>query len=97
MSIPFDQLRGDRECAGIGGITHLYEEGAVLVFSEPGVALYAYDLPVDIMPDDPEMTAMPSLLGRDILNRWRITYDPTGVGLKINVRTADRIFDLRRQ
>ncbi len=95
LGIQYDQLQGDRECGGIGGTVHCYVERAVLVFNDPGVELYAYDLEIDVMQYDPEMEDVPSLLGRDVIDRWRITYDPQGVGLKVKVRSADRIFDLR--
>ncbi len=94
LAIPYDKLQGDRECGGIGGIVHSFTERAILVFTDPNVMLYGYDLEVDIMPDGPEMEEVPSLLGRDVLDRWRITYDPQGVGLRAKVRSADITIDL---
>ena len=58
--------------------------------------LYAYDISIDIMQNDPDMEHLPSILGREILDQWRITYDPRGVGLRVTkVRSADMEFDLR--
>ena len=95
LGIQYDQLEGDRECGGIGGTVHCFVERTIVVFTDPGVALYAYDLDIDIMQNDPEMEGVPSLLGRDIIDRWRITYDPQGVGLRAKVYSADRVFDLK--
>ena len=36
------------------------------------------------------MGDIPSLLGRDILNRWRMVYDPSIDELSFEVHTADR-------
>lgn len=94
LGIPFDILQGDRECSGVGGTIHSFPERAILVFTNPQVMLYAYDLEIDIMPNDFDMEEVPSLLGRDVIDRWRITYDPQGTGLRAKVRSADMTIDL---
>lgn len=94
LGVPFDRLQGDHECGGIGGTIRHFAEQAVLVFSDSGVALYAYELQIAVMPNDPGMEEVPSLLGRDVVDRWRITYDPNGTGLRAKPRSADRIFNL---
>jgi hypothetical protein len=35
------------------------------------------------------MMMHPSLLGRDVLDRWRMNYDPSRDSLKFTVRSAD--------
>ncbi len=47
------------------------------------------------MPQEPGMIDVRSLLGRDIIDRWRITYDPLGVGLRVKVRSTDHKIDLK--
>ena len=37
-----------------------------------------------------------SLLGRDVLDRWRIIYDPRGTGLRAKPRSADITIDLAK-
>ena len=95
LGIPYDLLQGDRECGGIGGTIHNFVERAILVFSDPQVMLYGYDLEISIMPDDSEMEDVPSLLGRDVIDRWRVIYDPQGVGLRVTVRSADTMINLK--
>lgn len=95
LGVPFGQLQGDRECGGLGGTVHCFVERALLVFSDPGIALYAYDLHIDVMHDDPQMEDVPSILGRDVIDRWRITYDPQRARLRVIVRSADMVFDLK--
>ena len=94
--MPFDMLQGDRKCGGIGGTVHSFVERAVLVFTDPQVTLYAYDLEIDIMPDDPEIEEVPSLLGRDVIDRWRVIYDPQGTGLRAKPHFADLEIDLAK-
>ena len=95
LGVQFDDLSGDSECAGLGGVVHCYVERAVMAFSEPKVMLYAYDIEIDIMQDDPDMETVPSLLGRDIIVKCKLTFDHLGVGLRAKVHSADMEFDLR--
>lgn len=94
IGVPYDMLQGDRVCGGIGGRVHSFVERAVLVFTNPQVRLYAYELEIDIMPDAPEIEEVPSLLGRDVIDRWRIVYDPQGSGLRAKPHSADLEIDL---
>jgi len=95
LGITFSDLQGDTECVGVGGTVHYFVERALLVFSDPGKALYVYELPnLGIMPDDPQLDNVHSLLGRDVIDRWRITYDPQKVRLHAKIRLADITYDL---
>jgi hypothetical protein len=35
-----------------------------------------YSIYIGILEQDPELDPLPSLLGRDVLNKWRMDYDP---------------------
>ena len=94
LGVQYNLLEGDRECGGIGGTVHSFIERAILVFFHPNRTLYGYDLEIDIMPYDAEMEEVPSLLGWDVLDRWRIVYDPQGAGLRAKPRSADITIDL---
>ena len=89
LGVPFDLLEGDHECGGIGGTIHSFPERAILVFTDPQVMLFGYEIEIAIMPDGSGMEEVPSLLGRDVIDRWRVTYDPHGVGLRARPRSAD--------
>ena len=95
LRVPYDQLRGDSEAYGIGGSVHSYVERARIMFTEPDVALHGYEIDLDIVGLDPAMIDYTSLLGRDVIDRWQMTYDPAGVGLKARVRSADFTINLR--
>ena len=101
LKVPYGQLNGDREVGGIGGSVHCYEERAILVFTEPSVIGYAYDLQMDIMPVDPFAMDCPSILGRDVLDQWRIIYEPSHpmsrFRLRAKVKRSDITFDLKQR
>lgn len=50
--------------------------------------VYVYALDIEIAPPSPDALALPSLLGRDILDRWRMVYGPSYGILEFEVRTA---------
>jgi gag-polyprotein putative aspartyl protease len=88
MQVPFDQLGGDRQVSGIGGAMAVYSEPALIVFADTAV-LHVYEITLDVMPPDPTILDAPSLLGRDILDRWRMSYEPLKKELTFRVRSAD--------
>ena len=49
----------------------------------------AYSINLMIPRLDPDLFRMPSLLGRDVLDRWHMSYDPSRDKLSFTVRSAD--------
>jgi predicted aspartyl protease len=94
MGIDYAQLTGDSECMGIGGISHNFQEQAILVFLEPKRSLYVYVIDIAIAAAAPELLDIPSLLGRDILNRWRMSYNASNARLVFHVLSADEVIPL---
>ena len=68
--------------------TREHREEAVVMFTD-GTDLLAYNIELGILPWDPDMQRIPSLLGRDILHRWAMTYDYEGRTLTFEAHTAD--------
>ncbi len=96
MGIDYSQLRGDAPSIGVGGMVHSYHEPALLVFTDMGSIEYTYQVDIRFMEDSAISRQLPSLLGRDILNRWRIVYDLDIDELEATVRSADSTRLLRR-
>ena len=102
--LPADGLRMGLNCdtlkrspipsVGIGGVSRSYTEESVVLFNEPGKALYVYEIALEIVGSDDHLMDIPSLLGRDILNRWRMDYSPTTDDLTFQVVTADHTIPL---
>lgn len=89
LKIDYGQLSGDVETVGINGTSHDFTEPAVVVFSEPKRFLYVYNITLRIAPDDPGIRDLVSVLGRDILDQWRMTYNPQKRRLLFKVLLAD--------
>jgi hypothetical protein len=89
LKVNYEKLTGEAESIGTSGITHDFAEPAVLAFSEPKRFLYVYSITLRIAPYDPEIIDLPSILGRDILDQWRMTYNPQKKRLLFEVILAD--------
>ena len=89
LKVNYEKLTGEAESIGISGITHDFVEPAVVVFSDPKRFLYVYSITLRIAPYDPEIIDLPSILGRDILDQWRMTYNPQKKRLLFEVILAD--------
>ncbi|MBI2918225.1 MAG: hypothetical protein HYY01_09535 [Chloroflexi bacterium] len=91
MHLDYAKLTGRVETVGVGGISVNYLEQALLVFREARRTTYVYRIGLEIASPSAEIMHVPSLLGRDVLNRWRMIYDPIKDRLTFEVATADEI------
>jgi hypothetical protein len=89
MGIDYTKLTGQTQSVGVGGICHNFVEPALVVFSEPKRFLHVYIIPLAVCPHALDRMDLPSLLGRDILDQWRMTYHPTKKRLTFQVVSAD--------
>jgi hypothetical protein len=94
IGVDYAALTRETESVGVGGISRDYLDHALLIFSEPNRYLYAYFIDLMITAPSPEITDLPSLLGRDILHRWRISYNFATKRLVFDVLSADVVIPL---
>lgn len=93
-AIPFNQLENPVTSDGVGGPATYFRERAVLEFVD-GEAREIHSYEVDVLIAKPaadpmhSINRLPSLLGRDIIDRWRMVYDRTDGVLEFTVRSAD--------
>ena len=93
--VPFDRLQDGVTVGGIGGQSTYYEEPATLLFADDTERQsYGYIVVVDIAKPEDVSDEFPSLLGRDIIDRWRMVYDRTDSVLEFTVKSADAILDV---
>jgi hypothetical protein len=97
MGLDYGKLTGNVTAAGIGGLCQNFVEEAILAFSEPGKALYIYRVNIQIPAPSPDILDIPSLLGRDVLDRWSMTYTPSRKRLHFRVITADLTAPIPKQ
>lgn len=94
IGVQEDQLTGKAESFGIGGKLSCSVEPAVLIFRDDSGAAHFYSRTVQIMPlRRRDLAALPSLLGRDVLDHWRVTYDPQASLLEIDIHSADQTLE----
>ena len=77
---------------GAGGIARSRVVSAFMIFEEIGVGTYVYWIPeLSVFEPDEEFqrAQVPSLLGRDILNRWEMLYNPNEDRLEFRIKSAD--------
>ena len=92
--IDYSKLTTKQEIGGIGGVTELFVEPAVAIFAEDATSLHGFVIRVLIVPPSDEMMDVPSLVGRDVLDNWRMTYSPTEGQLSFNVKYSDFTVDI---
>ena len=94
MGVDYSVFDETIESVGIGGISKDFKTPAILAFSDSG-NLYVYAIPeLRVMTPSPEILNIPSLLGRDIIDRWSLTYDKPNNNLRVDVDTCDTQIDL---
>ena len=95
VGVDYTLLEDPFEVTTAGGTSEMFVEPAEVYFEdEDARARYAYRVMLLIAPPSIETTHLPSLLGRDIINRWRIDYHPTSSELRCEVITADEVIEL---
>ena len=83
-------LEGDPVAiGGTGGRATYVRIAALVSFAGEAGPTYSYELDLPVAVRSPAPTGLPSLLGRDILDRWRMTYSPSEGRLEFNVLSAD--------
>jgi len=75
FSVDMSQLIDPFDTYGVGGKAEGFKEEAIVTFSEPGVGLRVYTVEVIIIKPTQYIMQCPSLLGRDIMNKWTVIFD----------------------
>ena len=90
IGIDYKKLKlSNRQSVGISGTTRHFKERAFVTFSEPGRFLYVYEIDLAITRPNPKLKKVPSLLGRNVIDNWRMTYNPEKEKLWFKVWHAD--------
>lgn len=94
LRINYTKLTTEDHGIGYAGSTSDFICDGTVTFSEIGVMEYEYDVELRITKPDPvvslELLMIPSLLGRDILNQWHLSFDPSARLITANVLSCDR-------
>ncbi len=94
MRVDYTQLTGDNEAVGFGGISHNFTEQALVIFEESRKYLHIYAIDIDIVLPSNDIEDLPSVLGRDILDRWVMSYNKPANRITFRVKSSDRTIEL---
>ena len=89
LHIPRERLSVPTGIGGIGGAGYFSTEKAYVAFEDESDNTQFNVYEIDLYITHSETGSLPSLLGRDIINRWRIDYDPSISKLECTVRSDD--------
>ena len=89
IGIDYGALGSRSDIIGVGGKLEAYSVQTTIAFADSEAQVHFYRLTLDVACDS-EQYELPSLLGRDILNRWCMTYDPPNDHLRLDVVSADQ-------
>ena len=92
LKIDYSKLKSTDTSIGSSGPSLDYLCHAIVIFAEKGVRAYSYNVELRIPESKPETMILPSLLGRDIFNRWQASFDPSKRTIIANVLSCDREF-----
>ena len=94
MGIPISLLQNGLETVGIGGVVSNFREPAQLAFDDGRLTIvYVVELLI-AEPGGDATEGIPSLLGRDLLYNWDMTYSPMRGRLEFEVLRADFVMDV---
>ena len=89
LGVNYAQLDRVSQGTVIGGVADGFVETAWITFTGEDT-FYAYVIDMLILPPPYEQLDESALLGRNIIDRWRITYEKPSSLLEADVITADR-------
>ena len=90
LGIDYSTLSGRRaNSIGAGGKSRPYRYRSFVAFTEENARRRSYVIDLLIYPQNPDLDVLDSILGRNVLNRWRMRYDPDKDRLAFTVVTAD--------
>jgi hypothetical protein len=77
MKVDYSALSNPCTNLGVGGPSQDFQENAVAVFLDRTGRLCLFGISLILCPPNPAIMTFPSLLGRNVIDRWRLTYEPT--------------------
>lgn len=90
LGINYRTLAGPKgNTIGVGGGANPFEFRAVVIFAGNNASVFYYVIKLQVYPRKGKLLPLPSLLGRDVLDRWRMVYDPSKDRLRFTPKSWD--------
>jgi hypothetical protein len=96
LKVDYSKITDTDHSLGSGGPSLDYVCPAIAMFGETGIAMHSYRVELRLPEPKPELFIAPSLVGRDILNRWRMSFDPEKRTIIADIISSDRRFDISK-
>ena len=96
LKLDYSTLITPTQTVGIGGLSMDFCEPAILAFVDDGLGLCVYEEIINIATPHQDIDHIPSLLGRDIIDNWRLSYDKSNSHLSAEPFNADVIVPLNQ-
>jgi len=90
QGVDYDDLRNPTQCAGFGGKNIGFREYGLVAFSD-GIAVFMYRSRFMLVKPKRGIMTIPSVLGRDILNRMIVTFDFSNKRIELHNHESDYI------
>ena len=84
IGLDFKDLPNSTSIGGVGGNANVFVEPAMVLLAD-AAAVHVFSINLGIMEEGAGRSPTPSLLGRDVLDRCRMTYCPTTPCLELEV------------
>ena len=88
IGLDYKKLKNAKTYTGIGGDAQVYPEKALVTFADQKY-IFTYDVTLGVSAINKQLMDAPSLLGRDIINRWRMIYCAAKRQVDFKVISAD--------
>src|SRR5208283_2866379 len=95
FKIDHTKLVNKTEATGFGGKGYMHREPAEIRFRGENNTIFSYDIDLGIAVPTVEIEEISSVLGRDIINRWKISCDKMHDKLCVHVIKSDHVYPLR--
>lgn len=95
FSVSMSKLTDEMTIFGVGGPAKAYREQAIITFSDSEGLLRVYEVEVVIAEPNGHIMQTPSLLGRDIMKQWAISFDKKNNRCVGKVHFADHNIKLK--
>jgi len=94
MPLDFSKFKKKTTSCTLNGACELYSIPATLQFVETDRRIFSYDITLKIATIDPILMELPSIVGRNIIDRWSINYCKSKNRLNIKVIDAVRVNEI---
>jgi hypothetical protein len=89
IGVHFENLHEEGIALGAGGPVSYRVEDSILLFRDTSGRAFGFSVRMGFAAEKKEIRGLPSILGRDVLSRMRMLYDPARAFLGLKVLDAD--------